>query len=90
MPIQLTPISYEHKGSTYAEDGVRITGSKEFIASVLSRLKEFLNFEGPQAKLQLVFRETESPSSPEPGKVSYVFYVQSRQRGLSPKQVLGK
>ncbi len=32
------PVRHTHEGSTYAEDGVRITGSKAFVDSVLSRL----------------------------------------------------
>lgn len=81
-PIQMTPVRYDHKGTSYAEDGVRITGSKEFIASVLPRLKEFLNFESPTTKLQLVYRETDSPSKTlADNKTSFVFYIQAKERG---------
>lgn len=82
-PILMKPIPYDHKGSTYGEDGVRITGSPQFIGSLLPRLKEFLNFESPTTTLTLVYRETESPSQSALGqnKTSYVFYVQTRQRG---------
>jgi hypothetical protein len=73
---------YDHQGTTYAEDGVRITGSREFIASVLPRLKEFLNFESPTTKLALVYRETDSPSkSSTDNKTSFVFYIQAKERG---------
>ena len=82
VPIQMSPVRYDHRGSTYAEDGVRITGSKEFIASVLPRLKEFLNFESPTTKLSLVYRETDSPSqSMIDNKTSFVFYIQAKERG---------
>lgn len=80
-PILMRPIGYEHEGSTYGEDGVRITGSRAFIDSVLARLKEFLSFENPTTKLQVVYRETESPSMIAANKTSYVFYIQSRARG---------
>lgn len=80
-PIAMTPIRYDHDGTTYAEDGVRLTGSKEFIGSVLARLKEFLNFESPQTKLQLVYRETDSPSQQFATKTSFVFYIQAKERG---------
>ena len=84
VPIQFTPVRYDHKGTTYAEDGVRITGSKEFISSVLPRLKEFLNFESPTTKLQLVYRETDSPSqSFVDNKTSFVFYIQVKERGTA-------
>lgn len=83
QPIQIRPISYEHKGSTYGEDGLRITGSPQFIGSVLARLKEFLAYETPSSKLSVTYRETESPSQAAMGqaKTSYVFYVAARQRG---------
>jgi hypothetical protein len=82
-PILMKPISPDHKGSTYSEDGVRITGSPQFIGSVMSRLKELLQHETPSSKLSVTYRETESPSQMAMGqsKTSYVFYVQARQRG---------
>jgi len=78
--IAVKPIEYEHEGSTIQEDGIRITGSKEFIASVLSRLKDFLPFENPNTKLMLAYRQ--SPRSFLPGgKNSYIFYIQIMDRG---------
>lgn len=78
--IAIKPIEYEHEGSTIQEDGIRITGSKEFIASVLSRLKDFLPFENPNTKLMLAYRQ--SPRSFLPGgKNSYIFYIQIMDRG---------
>lgn len=80
MPIKIKPISYEHEGSTIQEDGVRITGSKEFITSVLSKLKDFLPFENPNTKLMVAYRQ--SPRSFLPGnKNSYIFYLQTMERG---------
>ena len=85
-PILMKAISYEHKGSTYGEDGIRLTGSPQFIASVLARLKEVLNYETPTSKLAVTYRQTESPSKMAMGqsKTSYVFYVAARQRGHNP------
>lgn len=84
-PIAMRPIEYTHKGSTYGEDGLRITGSPQFISTVLARLKEFLNFETPSTKLALSYRQTESPSKTAMGenKTSYVFYLQAKKRGLN-------
>lgn len=81
-PLKVMPISSEHKGSTYGEDGVRITGSTQFISSVLSKLKGFLDYETPTTKLAVSYRETQSPSQIERGnlKKSFVFYVQVKQR----------
>jgi hypothetical protein len=78
--IAVKPIPYDHEGSTIQEDGIRITGSKEFIGSVLSRLKDFLPFENPNTKLMLAYRQ--SPRSFLPGsKNSYIFYIQVMERG---------
>ena len=82
-PIAMKPISKDHVGSTYGEDGIRITGSPTFINSVLSKIKPLLNYETPNIKLVVSYRETQSPSQIERGnlKKSYVFYVQSKERG---------
>lgn len=34
------PVPYKHKGSTFDQDGIRITGSRKFIDAVLSRLTD--------------------------------------------------
>lgn len=83
-PILAKPIDYLHKGSTYDEDGLRITGSPQFINAVLGRLKEFLNFESPTTKLNVAYRETQSPSKMAMGqnKTSYVFYVSVKKRSI--------
>jgi len=82
-PIQAKPILYNHKGSTYGEDGIRITGSPQFITSVISKLKDFLGYEGPNTKLAISYRETESPSKSAVGqnKTSFVFYIAVKERG---------
>lgn len=80
IPLQLKAIDYEHEGSTIQEDGIRITGTKEFITSVLSRLKDFLTYENPDTKLMVAYRQ--SPKSFMPGnKNSYIFYLQAKKRG---------
>jgi len=82
-PITAKPISYEHKGSTYGEDGIRITGSPQFISTVISHLKDFMSYETPQTKLAVSYRETESPSKLAAGqnKTSFVFYIAVKERG---------
>jgi hypothetical protein len=74
------PVRYTHVGSTYAEDGVRITGSKVFVDSVLSRLKDLLRFESDETRLQVVYKKS---TDRESGKklASYNCYVQVHARG---------
>lgn len=82
-PITAKPIKYGFKGSTYSEDGIRITGSPQFITTVISHLKDFLAYENPQSKLAVSYRETESPSKITSGqnKTSFVFYIAVKERG---------
>ncbi len=74
------PVRYRHEGSTYAEDGIRITGSRAFVDSVLSRLKDLLSFESDATRLQVVYKRS---TDRESGKTvnSYNCYVQVRARG---------
>lgn len=78
--IFIKPIAYKHKGTTYRQDGIRITGSKEFINSVISRLKDLLVYESPYTKLSLVYKQTE-PKDITNLKPTFAFYAQVRERG---------
>lgn len=82
LPIIIQPLSDSPAGgtekSTYGEDGIRITGSWQFISSVLGRLKDVLNYENPHTKLKLVFRGIDNSSLAT--RQSYVFYVNVENR----------
>jgi hypothetical protein len=45
QPLRPDPVPYKFSGSTYSQDGVRITGSPAFVDAVLSRLKDLAEFE---------------------------------------------
>lgn len=79
MPISLTPISRDHTGSTKDDDGIRLTGSPQFIASVISRLKEILMYESPRTKIEIVYRQSEAQQGGQ-SKPSYVMYIQVKER----------
>jgi hypothetical protein len=83
MPLLVDPIPSSHKGSTFGEDGIRITGSPNYIYSVLTRLKDFLPLESEGTKLQLLFKESDRINPNRPNKKSYAFYIQVKQRGSS-------
>lgn len=87
QPIAMKPIRYDHKGSTYGEDGIRITGSPNFIQAVLGKLRELLKYEGPDTKLGVVYRQTFSKKRQSMGlsPISFVFYIQSKERGKKRK-----
>jgi len=78
--ISIGAVAYKHKGSTYDEDGIRITGSQKFIDSVLSRLSELLDYEGDGTRLQLVYkRSVDKDTGVELD--SYNCYIQVHERG---------
>ena len=57
QPIQPKPVSNAHQGSSYGEDGIRITGSRKFVDSVLSRLTDLLAFENGCTRLDVNYTE---------------------------------
>ena len=83
------PVRYRHAGSTYAEDGIRITGSRAFVDSVLSRLKDLLKYEGDGTRLQTVYKRSLDRES---GRTltSYYCYVQVHERGGVPAKKKAK
>lgn len=74
------PVPYHHQGSTYAEDGIRITGSQEFIDAVLSRLTDLLAFENGRTLLQVSYQEATDKESGRP-LGSWSCYVMVHERG---------
>lgn len=82
--IAVSPVAYKHEGSTYAEDGIRITGSREFIDSILSRLTDLLQYENGNTRLQVVYKESQDR---ETGRSlnSWNCYLQVHERGGEAK-----
>ena len=78
--IAITPVEYKHTGSTYAEDGIRLTGSPEFIDSILSRLKDLLEYESDTTRLQLVYKQSQDRETQQP-IAGYNCYIQVHERG---------
>ncbi len=86
QPLAVRPVAYKHEGSTYDQDGIRITGSQAFIDSVLSRLTGLLDYENGDTRLQLVYKESQDRTTgAELG--SYNCYVQVHERGGEAKAV---
>jgi hypothetical protein len=76
----IRPVPYTHKGSTFTQDGIRVTGTREFIDDMLSVLKPLLSKENGQTRLALnmaeaVDRETGKPTG------TWTLYVQVHERG---------
>ena len=95
-PVPLTPIEPGHTGSTFACDQLRVTGSKEWIEWILSRIKPVLEFDGNGSRLEVVFIKTCERLKDAHGKYvkdekgnyvnggwsgSYALYVKAKSRG---------
>jgi hypothetical protein len=78
--IKISPVAYKHEGSTYAEDGIRITGSTQFIDSILSRIKDLLDYEADGTRLQVVYKESQDRETKE-SLDSWNCYIQVHERG---------
>ena len=84
-PITFDPIESGQRGSTFGEDGLRLTGSRRFIDSVLARVKDIMQYENPATKLSLVYRQVQYKGSQTPDKnSSFVFYAQVKKREKNP------
>jgi len=84
--IKIAAVPYKHSGSTYAEDGIRITGSQPFIESVLSRFTDLLAHENGNTRLQVNFQESKDRQTQRP-LGSFNCYVQVHERGGEAKMV---
>jgi hypothetical protein len=90
VPIYITPMedTFNAPGdhSTYGEDGVRITGSWPFIASILGRIKDILSLENEQTNLRLVFRGIKADGQSSAERQAYAFYINlERRKPKKPK-----
>ena len=86
-PLKPYAIPYEHTGSTYGHDGIRIEGSREFIDAVLGRLKDLLVCENTDTRFGLNYQAVQ----PRPGKPAsggdWVCYVKIHERGHEARHV---
>ena len=75
LPIKMQPVSGDHKGTRFRSDGIRVTGSPEFINSVISRIKDMAEFEGPGVRLDVEYRQIEPSAIQNDQEKYFVFYA---------------
>lgn len=73
-------VPYKHSGSTYDQDGIRITGSQEWIDQVLSKIKDLLLHENGGTRLALSYKQSTDRVTRQPLN-SYNCYIQVHERG---------
>jgi phenylacetate-coenzyme A ligase PaaK-like adenylate-forming protein len=75
------PIMYKHKGTTIDQDGLRICGSPEFIAAVMERVKDLLNFESSDTRLGVSFSEITDKETGDRIEGRFRCSIQVHERG---------
>jgi hypothetical protein len=80
-PIRMSSIPYRHKGSTFGEDSIRVSGTREFIDSVLSRLKDLLEYESIKTRLQVSYQQCQPKDGNWVPEDAWVCYIQVHERG---------
>lgn len=78
-PLIVTPIPVNHQGTTRDDDGIRLTGSPQFIAATISRLKEILAYENENTKIEITYKQSEAQGG-NMARQSYIMYIQVRER----------
>ncbi len=79
-------VAYKHRGSTFDQDGIRLTGSRAFIDAMLSTLKPLLERENLNERLQVNYTEATDRESGLP-MGSWTCYIQVHERGREAKMV---
>jgi hypothetical protein len=82
LPVMPTPVPKNHKGTRFDQDGIRITGSPDFINGVISRLKDMLQYyNNPSTKLDVEYRQIETKQGQPHARPIYVFYIHVVEAG---------
>jgi len=82
--LAMRPVPYKHKGSTFDQDGIRLTGDRKFIDAVLSRVTELLAYETGDTRLQLNYQQAVDKETGRPLD-SWTCYIQVHERGDEAK-----
>lgn len=85
--IRPCSIPYKHEGTTIAEDGIRICGSKPFIFSVMSRLKDMLEQENGETRLGVAFSQIQDIKTGQLVDGAYRCSIQVHERGGQAQQM---
>jgi hypothetical protein len=82
-PLEPKPIPAGHKGSTFIQDTIRVTGTGPFINGILARLKDFLKYEAPGFVLDVEYKQAlDKEERPIPNIYALYIKVRERQHGV--------
>ena len=82
-PLPKTPPGVSTK--TFGQDGVRISGSWQFIVSVLSKLKELTAWEGESTRLRLQLKEVAPERTDRRDTSVFVLYINVESRDAASR-----
>lgn len=79
-PLNPAPVSKYHSGNRFDQDGVRVTGTSQFINSVLGRLKPLLFYaDHPNLDLDVKYRQIlRKEISDKPSFACYINILQKK------------
>lgn len=79
-PLNPSPVPWHHKGNRFDQDGVRITGSSQWINSVLGRLKPLLAYDQyPSLDLDIKYRQVQRRDiTDRPSFACYINVIQKK------------
>lgn len=87
LPLQMDPVSDGHEGTRFRQDGLRVTGSPQFINSVISRLKDMAEFESEFYRLDVEYRQIEDKTVDADQNPEFVFYVHLVKKDPTPEKI---
>jgi hypothetical protein len=89
LPIFPNPIPVTHKGSSYNQDTIRITGNSDFINSILSKMKDFLRYQNnPTIELNVDYRQIlDKYDRPVPAKYACYIKLKEKKKDYADKKL---
>jgi hypothetical protein len=85
LPIRMEPIPANHIGNRYPFDGIRITGTSDFIGSVLSRIKDVLQQGSyPGVDLDVEYRQVQNRGKDMYSGPRFVCFIHVVEKKLKP------
>ena len=76
LPIDAETVPEEHEGTRYRYDGIRLNGRASFINAILSRMKEFLHYDGQSGvRLDVEYQQIETKEGELQSEPRFVCYI---------------
>lgn len=80
VPLSPNPVPAHHKGNRFDQDGVRVTGSSQWINSLLGRIKPLLMYDDhPTLDLDVKYRQIQRRDiTDKPSFACYINIIQKK------------